>query len=352
MKQNINGFELQEPPLKGGMGIVYKGTKGFLSHAFKLVRPDKAANNPRLCQQILKEIKFLAKLNGHPNIVQVIDVHTHQDMLGHPVTAIEMEWLEGRTVEDFIKTKAPNGLSEKDIIKIVKQLLSGLGYAHSQNILHLDLKPSNVFICDTNYTKIIDFGIARVVGDNAEIIEGAQKMTKLTETGESTFKGTLAYSSPEQQVGGKLGVYSDIYSLGKTIHFMCTGTDDPAADISYPKLAAIVDKCTQNNPKHRYQSCKEVECALDKDVEILPPPGPNPEPKIKVCPKCKTENPSDARFCKKCKYDLSQPYVETPSPNGYYCKTCGHKWIDVFKDGKTKFCPRDGSSNIERIYIK
>lgn len=207
----INGYILQEPPFKGGMALVYKGVNdnGF-ERAFKFVRPDKAENSPRLCQQFIKEIKLQTQLN-HPNIIRILDAFSHTDATGKAFTVLEMEWLKGLDLERYVQQKAKNGLTDDIVKKILLQVLDGLEYAHKHNILHLDIKPSNLFRTFDGYVKIIDFGIARVVGDNAKIIEGAQKLTLVTETGESTFKGTMAFASPEQQVGGKLGFYSDIY---------------------------------------------------------------------------------------------------------------------------------------------
>ena len=249
----INGYILQEPPFKGGMALVYKGVNanGF-ERAFKFVRPDKAENSPRLCQQFIKEIQLQSKLN-HPNIIRILDAFSHTDDTGKAFTVLEMEWLNGLDLERYVKQKAKKGMGDDAVKKVLLQTLDGLEYAHKHNVLHLDIKPSNLFRTFDGYVKIIDFGIARVVGDNAQIIDGAEKLTLVTETGESTFKGTMAFASPEQQVGGKLGFYSDIYSLGKTLHFLCTGNTDPSVEINSPLFASIVDKCTIDNPKKRFQ---------------------------------------------------------------------------------------------------
>lgn len=206
----IKGYTLIEPPFKGGMALVYKGVNdnGF-ERAFKFVRPDKAENSPRLCQQFIKEIKLQTQLN-HPNIIRILDAFSHTDATGKAFTVLEMEWLKGLDLERYVQQKAKNGLTDDIVKKILLQVLDGLEYAHKHNILHLDIKPSNLFRTFDGYVKIIDFGIARVVGDNAKIIEGAQKLTLVTETGESTFKGTMAFASPEQQVGGKLGFYGSV----------------------------------------------------------------------------------------------------------------------------------------------
>ena len=332
----IKGYTLIEPPFKGGMALVYKGVNdnGF-ERAFKFVRPDKAENSPRLCQQFIKEIQLQTQLN-HPNIVRILDAFSHTDTTGKAFTVLEMEWLKGLDLERFVQQRAKSGLTDKTIKKILLQVLDGLEYAHKRNILHLDIKPSNLFRTNDGYIKIIDFGIARVVGDNAKIIEGAQKLTLVTETGESTFKGTMAFASPEQQVGGKLGFYSDIYSLGKTLHFRCTGNTDPSVEINSPLFASIVDKCTIDNPKKRFQSCAELRNALINYSE----------PQQKKCIHCGRTISSDAEFCPFCGTNQSGTTTETLEPRKWKCLNCGKIATDPGVDNLTKFCINCGSQNI------
>lgn len=357
----IKEYTLQEPPFKGGMALVYKGQNpsGF-TRAFKLVRPDKAANSARLCQQFLQEIKLQSRLD-HPNIIKILDAFTHSDLTGKSCTVLEMEWLNGMDLQRYIDEKAKKGLDEATIKKILLQILDGLEYAHKNNILHLDIKPSNLFRTFDGHIKIIDFGIARVVGDNAQIIEGAEKLTKVTETGESTFKGTLAFSSPEQQVGGKLGYYSDIYSLGKTLHFLSTGSTDPSVEVKSSKIAYLVEHCTYDNPKKRFQSCSELRKAIEEE-----------EVSTKKCCNCKKEISATAMFCQFC--GASQAQAPKPEPikcpkcgkvhsgKPTFCDNCGHTlvqikykcnncqrtWIDQYNDGKTHCCQFCGSDKIVR----
>ena len=332
----INGYTLVEPPFKGGMALVYKGVNGNgFERAFKFVRPDKAENSPRLCQQFIKEIKLQTQLN-HPNIIRILDAFSHTDDTGKAFTVLEMEWLNGLDLERFVQQKAKNGLTDNSVKKILLQVLDGLEYAHKHNILHLDIKPSNLFRTDAGYIKIIDFGIARVVGDNAKIIEGAQKLTLVTETGESTFKGTMAYASPEQQVGGKLGFYSDIYSLGKTLHFLCTGTTDPSVEIASPLFASIVERCTIDNPKKRFQSCAELRDALTASYR----------PVQKHCIHCGKLISNNVEFCSFCGGFQKEKKVEKPKIKMWKCKKCGKVIREEFADNLTRFCSNCGSQDI------
>lgn len=340
----INGYTLVDPPFKGGMALVYKGVNGNgFERAFKFVRPDKAENSPRLCQQFIKEIKLQAQLN-HPNIIRILDAFSHTDDTGKAFTVLEMEWLNGFDLERFVQQKAKNGLTDNSVKKILLQVLDGLEYAHRHNILHLDIKPSNLFRTDDGYIKIIDFGIARVVGDNAKIIEGAQKLTLVTETGESTFKGTMAFASPEQQVGGKLGFYSDIYSLGKTIHYLCTGNTDPSVEIKSPLFSAIVEKCTIDNPKKRYQSCGDLRNAILNFSQLTQ----------KKCIYCGKTISAEAGYCQFCgKSQVGQgpkPEPQQTTPKKWKCNACGQLSTDPCVDSLTKYCIYCRSQNIERYY--
>ena len=368
----INGYTLIEPPYKGGMALVYKGQKGGFSRAFKFVRPDKAANTPKLVQQFLKEIRLQTTLD-HPNIIKILDAYPHKNTDGTSFTVLEMEWLNGLDLQRYIEQKAKSGLDSKTLTKIALQILKGLQYAHDHKILHLDIKPSNLFRTYDGYIKIIDFGIAKVVGENASIVDGVENLTLTTETGESTFKGTLAYASPEQQVGANLGYTSDIYSFGKVLHFLSTGSTDPSYEVRDQKIASIIDKCTMENPKKRYQSCQEIineivnspikicknpgcrkeipqnsiYCPICGTIQNSTPPPPPPPLKRKKCPKCgKLCNESD-RFCDGCGYDFNIPAI----PRKYHCKKCG-KYSFAHQDGIMKFCTHCAADKkyLEPIY--
>lgn len=350
MSLTINGYTLQDPPYEGGMALVYKGQKGTFTHAFKMVRPDKAANNHRLCQRFLKEIKLMSVLD-HQNIIKIFDAYPYTAANGVTSTVLEMEWLDGMDLQRYVENRAPKGISIDQVKKIAMRIIDALEYAHRHSILHLDIKPSNIFRTYNGFIKVIDFGIARVVGENADIVEGAERVTMVTETGESTFKGTLAYASPEQNVGGKLGFYSDIFSFGRTLQFLCTGSADPSGEVSDPKVASIINKCTMQKPRDRYQNFTEVRSAfmthdiqkcphcrfaISTTVKFCPECGkpihePAPKPDKITCPKCGGQTPKDSFFCEKC------GHIMILTIKGYKCKRCG-KTTKQYTDGKVNFC--------------
>lgn len=368
---DIKGFILQEPPYTGGMAVVYKGTKGAFTRAFKMVRPDKVANNPRLCERFFHEIQVQQTLD-HPNIIKMLDAYAHPDASGYNVTVIEMEWLNGMDLQRYIEKKKPKGLEPEEVMKIARRVSEGLRYAHQRNVLHLDIKPSNIFRTVDGYIKIIDFGIAKVMGENIDIMDNADNLNTVTDstTGETSFKGTPAYASPEQQMGGTIGPWSDVYSFGNFLRFVLTGTTDPAATIAHPLLRAIITKCTQQNPNSRYRNFDEVLKALDGPAPTsLKCPGchtDNLPDGTKFCPQCGTELKPKPRFvtCKKCGalVNSAQTFcsacgtkvsdIDVPKKiTGYKCKKCG-KTNKAYSDGKNKFCNFCGAtqSNLSPIY--
>jgi serine/threonine protein kinase len=322
--QIINGYEITYLIGKGGMAMVYKGKnpQGF-TRAFKVVRPDRAENNPTLYKRFLKEIALLKCLSEHPNIVKAENVHNFQN-----TTVLEMEFLDGMDLKEYVEKKTSNGVqSGEELKKICLRILEALDYAHhfkhidekgkeQKGILHLDIKPNNIFRTKNGFIKLLDFGIAKVVGEQAEKVQGAKNLTVIkAETGESTFKGALAYSSPEQQAGTVLEVTSDIFSFGKTLHYIATGSEDMDVDVTIEPFASIVRKCTQQRRQDRFQSCQEI---IDFIVGTPPPPPPpsrccNPncrkmiDNQVKYCPHCGWEQKQTKKICpnSNCKYEFT-----------------------------------------------
>lgn len=360
MPKYINDYKIVDRK-QGGMAVVYKGvnSNGF-TRAFKVVRPDKAANNPALCQKFLKGIQILQQLD-HPNIVRALNAFTYtDDENGSMYTVLEMDWLDGTDLEQMVKNKYPNGMSLKDVRKIATYVSQAMSYAHSKKILHLDIKPSNLMLVN-GYLKLIDFGIAKIIGENASMVEGGDTIATQTLTGESTFKGTLAYSSPEQFNGSTVTERSDIYSFGCTLNFLLTGTNDPSVRVKDPHFAAIIDKCRQHNPNDRYQSFDEVLKAIEQketvqcvncskqipaDVKFCPHCGAKQEkkapepPKAKVCPECKQNVPAADRFCSNCGHDFNKPKPnpQPPKRKVWRCSNCGRILTEEFNDNHNTYC--------------
>lgn len=192
---------------RGGMGTVYLGYRDdeeFQQRvALKIVR-DRMFS-PSLIERFKRERQILANLN-HPNIARLLDGGTMQD--GTPYFV--MEYLNGLNIIEYATRK---NLSINGRLKLFLKICAAVGHAHTQGIIHRDIKPTNVLVTNDGEPKLLDFGIAKVLQQN-------ERETANTMTGFHLF--TPEYSSPEQARGEKTSVASDIYSLGVLLYELLT----------------------------------------------------------------------------------------------------------------------------------
>lgn len=189
---------------KGGMGEVYKGFDTTLNRpvAIKALNPDLTTDTEFL-QRFHHEAQIQASLN-HPNI---ISLYALPEVFGSYYMILE--YASGITIRDLIKKTGP--IPEKRVLPILTQILEGLALAHRNGIIHRDIKPTNIIVGEEDRVKILDFGIARLIGDKG-----------LTKKGHNV--GTLYYMSPEQVHEERdLDGRTDIFSLGVTFFEMLTG---------------------------------------------------------------------------------------------------------------------------------
>ena len=231
----------------GGMGEVYRAHDEHLDRdiAVKVLPPGTLADDAAR-QRFRREALVLGKLN-HPNIQSVFDFDTQEG-----VDFLVTEYVPGVTLSDKL---AAGPLSEKEEERLGTQLAGGLAAAHEQGILHRDLKPSNLRVTPDGRLKILDFGVAKLLGPVSE--------TAVTETGTGTVAGTPLYMSPEQRRGERVDTRSDLYSAGLVLWEMATGRPPSVAarglsGRATPELQRIVEKCLEEDPGNRYQSAKEL----------------------------------------------------------------------------------------------
>ena len=222
-----NKYRLVRRLGSGGMGSVYEAEHTTLTGrhvALKLLH-EQYASNVHIAARVVREARVTATLE-HPGIVRMIDVE--QDPEFGPV--LVMELLAGSGLDELVRS---TGVSPRQAVEIVLEALDALGYAHAHNVVHRDIKPANLFVVQrpdgTSMVKIVDFGIATVLGEESLTVPGA-------------FLGTAVYASPEQRVSAtKADAVSDLYSLGMTLLRMLVadrsllpaGSDDsraPCAD--------------------------------------------------------------------------------------------------------------------------
>ncbi len=263
----IDNYRMVSVLGKGGMGIVYKAYDTKLDRyvAIKLLNA-QMQNREQFVERFKREAKNQAKL-AHPNIVAVYGFIEYSDLLG-----IVMEYVEGESLEKVIERQGRFNLY--DVIYILKQMLLGLGYAHSKGFVHRDIKPSNIILNKEGITKIMDFGISKSLFDK-----------DITRT--STKMGTVYYMSPEQIKSSDVTNRSDIYSIGCTAYEMIVGQPPFDSSSEYevmdghlkktvPKISAklngipeqvdkLLQKALEKNPLERYATCE----AMLADVNLL-----------------------------------------------------------------------------------
>jgi serine/threonine-protein kinase len=295
--QRIGNYKILEELGRGGMGVVYKAVDTGLDRfvAIKILA-DQLTSKPELIERFRTEAKAQARLN-HTNIATL---HSFEQAGGRCM--IVMEYLEGVTFEQMIERRGP--IPWQEAIPLFKQALMGLGFAHRMGVIHRDIKPSNIFVCRTGYVKVMDFGVAKVMG-------GGQSMTRA-----GTRMGTVLYMSPEQVQSIPVDVRSDIYSLGITLYQFMSGhvpfesdsdykvmtdhvkTPPPPPTYFYPHIppgiAGAVLHSLAKDPNQRFQSCEEFGKALDvheasekQRVSMAAPravPPPSPQPPRSVPP--------------------------------------------------------------------
>jgi len=256
----IDNYRIVSVLGKGGMGIVYKAYDTKLDRyvAIKMLNAEPY-DRERFIERFKREAKNQAKLS-HPNIVTVYGFIEYSDLLG-----IVMEYVEGESLEKVIERQGRFNLY--DVLYILKQLLLGLGYAHSKGFVHRDIKPSNIILNKEGITKIMDFGISKSLFEK-----------NMTKTGSKV--GTVYYMSPEQIKGADVTNRSDIYSIGCTIYEMIVGQPPFDLDSEYEvmdghlkkspvrissKLTGIPEqvdkvilKALEKNPLDRYSTCEEM----------------------------------------------------------------------------------------------
>ena len=272
--KSILNYEIKSLIGEGGMGSVYLATHTQVNRtvAIKALLPQYMANE-EIKQRFKNEASTLAHLQ-HPNIVGLFDyVEDESGMY------LVMEYVEGTPLDEFI-SNVTGPMPEERAVPIIKEILSAFSYAHHKGIVHRDIKPANIIITQNDGVKILDFGIARLLGDGNH---------NLTKTG--TQMGTVFYMSPEQVQGKKVDIRSDIYSLGVTFYQMLTGVnpykgltteyevysrivkeDLPPPQEIYPGvppyLSTILKKALAKEPEDRFQTCDEFLAAVKAKATV------------------------------------------------------------------------------------
>ncbi len=252
---------------RGGMGIVYLAREVHLDRlvAIKMLPPELASDQT-LRDRFLREARLAARLS-HPNI---IPIHAVEEIGGF--VFFVMAFIDGETLQHRVRTRGP--LPAGEAVRVLRDVAWALAYAHGEGVVHRDIKPENILLeSSTGRVLVADFGIAGIAGDD--------------DIGVVT--GTPDYMSPEQALGKPVDARSDLYSLGTTAFFMCSGrlpfeggttTELLARHITEAppqlsgvvstvprKMALLVDRCLSKDPARRPGTAQALAEELNASLE-------------------------------------------------------------------------------------
>lgn len=258
--KTISHYKILEKLGEGGMGIVYKAQDLKLDRfvALKFLPPHLTTSDEEK-QRFIHEAKAASSLD-HNNICAIYEIDETDD----EQLFISMAYYEGETLNEKVKQKL---LPLEEAIDIAIQIAQGIAKAHEKEIVHRDVKPTNIMLTKEGVVKVLDFGLAKLA-----------TQTKLTKDG--TTLGTIAYMSPEQARGSEVDHRTDIWSLGVILYEMLSGQLPFKGDYDQAVVYAIVNdeiepitgirsglpmeleriitKCLQKSPAHRYQHLDEL----------------------------------------------------------------------------------------------
>jgi serine/threonine protein kinase len=328
---------------EGGMGQVYLAHNSRLDRlvALKRISGEQVANE-QLRRRFLTEARANSQL-VHYHIVQIFDLD--EDAAG---PFIAMEYVPGPLpprqpgwpadaphppldLEEFVKLKGP--LDIPAAVRLGRQLLSAVGYAHQQGIIHRDIKPANILLNAQHEPKLADFGLARQMGraDEGKTLAGAQLLS-------------LGYGAPEQEIDASRADHrADLYAVAATLWFALTGQNPRyfrESEVPQP-LRPVLLRGLEKDREKRFPSAAEFDQALQQTadpseafvpvVELVEEPTGAPV----MCPRCGHAHPAAGnalaalKFCEQCGARLQEPCPRCKRVNGIWVKFCGSCRFDI-----------------------
>ena len=244
----IEGYRVIEPLGQGGMGTVWRAIQLSTSREVALKLLGGASfMSEQARPRFEREIRLAARLE-HSNIATIYDSGNERGVYYYA-----MQLVQGEPLDEFILKRS---LKRKYILKLIQIVCSAVQHAHEQGIVHRDLKPSNIMVTASGKPIVLDFGLAKMLGDEDE--------GEMTLTGVGDIAGTPAYMAPEQAEGRieAIGPQTDVYALGAILYRMLTG--DSPTDLSGSKLQVLNRIATGE-----VRSPRSIKPTIDGELEAL-----------------------------------------------------------------------------------
>jgi serine/threonine protein kinase/Flp pilus assembly protein TadD len=270
--QKLAHYEVLGTLGHGGMGEVFRARDTRLGRDVAIkVLPDAVASDAQRLARFDLEARTVAGLN-HPNIVVL---HSIEEDRG--IRFLTMELVDGQTLDALV---VPGGLAPGRVLEIAAQVADALTAAHGRNVVHRDLKPTNIMLTRDGRVKVLDFGLAKLAGGAGSGSADAEAVTLPAVSFAGQVLGTLPYMAPEQVRGGTVDARSDLFAYGALLYELVTGrrpfTGATSADVSSailrdtpPTISSlradsgggldrIVSRCLEKDPQARFQSALEI----------------------------------------------------------------------------------------------
>src|SRR5215210_1148627 len=265
----LGNYKILEKLGEGGQGAVYRAIDSKLGRpvVIKVLPAELTAKEANL-KRFEREARLASALD-HPNICTIFDLN---EING--IHFIAMQYIEGRNVRQLVNGRP---LSLESALSIALQTAEALSAAHSRGIIHRDIKAGNVMVTPTGQVKVLDFGLAKLLDEDAARTSGIHH-TEITEVG--VPYGTATYAAPEQARGDRVDSRADIFSTGVLLYEMLTGAwpfqGQTAVDVRHAvlndepaplakvrpgrvpaKLQSVLDKALAKDPRNRYQKISQ-----------------------------------------------------------------------------------------------
>jgi serine/threonine-protein kinase len=279
----LGNYKILEKLGAGGQGTVYKAVDAKLGRTVVIkVLPEELVAKEANVKRFEREARLASSLD-HANICTIFDLNVING-----IHFIAMQYIPGRNVRQLVNGKP---LRLESALSIAIQVTDALAVAHAQGIVHRDIKAGNVMVTSQGQAKVLDFGLAKLLDDDAARTSGIHH-TELTEFG--IPYGTATYAAPEQARGDRVDSRADVFSTGVLLYEMLTGTwpfrGKTAVDVRHavlheqplpinqarpdpvpPRLQQIIDRALQKNPRDRYQQISQFRDdlrAVVRDVAV------------------------------------------------------------------------------------